>query len=70
MYVVRKSPIHFYIGRKGKQYLLVSFTAKPDFLRMTQILKVCQIDHRFEDFGLMLLTIAAQVSLSDSQTQF
>ena len=39
---------------------------------MTQIFKVCQIDHRFEYFGhlFMLLTIAANDSHSDSQTQF
>ena len=37
------------------------------FLLMTQIFKVCQIDHRFEHFGhlFMLLTIAAKDSHSD-----
>ena len=42
------------------------------FLLMTQIFKVCLIDHRFEYFGhlFMLLTIAAKDSHSDLQTQF
>ena len=51
---------------------VVSFTTKPDVLLMTESFKLCQIDHRSEHFVLlfMLLTISAQVSLSDSQTQF
>ena len=37
-------------------------TSGPLVLLMTQIFKVCQIDHRFEHFGhlFMLLTIAAK----------
>ena len=42
------------------------------FLLMTQIFKVCQIDHCFGHFGhlFMLLTIATKYSYSDPQTQF
>ena len=42
------------------------------FLLLTRIFKVCNVDHRFEQFGhlFMLLILAAKDSQNDSQTQF